>query len=64
MLLIFFDFFQQIRNRFQDFLTFLFPSLLCALSAERALETEFRDGLSAPSADHDQLRAAVMIAME
>ncbi len=64
MVLLFSDFFKQIRNRFQYFFTFLFPSLLCAFSAVRTLETEFRDGLSAPLADHDQLRAAVMIAME
>ena len=57
-------FLDDVRHRFEDFLSFLFPSLLRTLSAVRTLETVFGDGFSAPLADHDQLRAAVMIAME
>ena len=45
-------FLDDIRNRFEDFLSFLFPSLLRSFSAVRTLETVFRDGFSAPLADH------------
>ena len=57
-------FFDDVSNRFEEFLSFLFPSRLRTFSAVRTLEAVFRDGFSAPLADHGQLRAAVMIAME